>query len=206
MQRFLSKGASQKKRFRGGTRVYLEHWHLKEKPFQNTPDPRFLYFSRHHEESLSKLLYTVREGLGAAMLTGAFGTGKTVLAQALFDKVGAEKYRIASITNPQMDYVGLLRSIVRHLDSAELPSRRSDYSADYFLERLEKTLLNNLQDGKATLVVVDEAHLIKDEAVLEGLRLLLNLQHRNSFLLTLLLLGQPELRMMILSNKQLDQP
>lgn len=185
--------------------MYLEHWHLKEKPFQNTPDPRFLYFSRRHEESLSRLLYTVQEGLGAALLTGVFGTGKTVLAQAFFEKVGPDKYRTACITNPQMDYVELLRSIVRHLDPGELPTRRSDYSPDYFLERLEKTLLNNVQDGKETILVIDEAHLIKEEAILEGLRLLLNFQQNDRFLLTLILIGQPELRPKILSIKQLDQ-
>jgi len=185
--------------------MYQSFWGLKEKPFQNTPDPRFLYFSRRHEESLSRLLYTVQEGLGAAVLTGVFGTGKTVLAQAFFEKVGLDKHRIAFITNPQMDYVELLRSIVRHLDPGELPTLRSEYSPDYFLERLEKTLLNNIQDGKETIILIDEAHLIKEEAILEGLRLLLNFQQKDRFLLTLILLGQPELRPKILSIKQLDQ-
>jgi len=185
--------------------MYQSFWGLKEKPFQNTPDPRFLYFSRRHEESLSRLLYTVQEGLDAAVLTGVFGTGKTVLAQAFFEKVGLDKHRIAFITNPQMDYVELLRSIVRHLDPGELPTLRSEYSPDYFLERLEKTLLNNIQDGKETIILIDEAHLIKEEAILEGLRLLLNFQQKDRFLLTLILLGQPELRPKILSIKQLDQ-
>ena len=185
--------------------MYQAFWGFKEKPFQNTPDPRFLYFSQRHEESLSRLLYTVQEELGAALLTGVFGTGKTVLAQAFFEKVGPDKHRIAFITNPQMDYVELLRSIVRHLDSGELPTLRSDYSPDYFLERLEKTLLSNMQDGKETIILIDEAHLIKDEAILEGLRLLLNFQQKDRFLLTLILVGQPELRPKILSIKQLDQ-
>lgn len=185
--------------------MYQEYWRVKEKPFQNTPDPRFLYYSAGHEEALLKLVYAVKERLGAAVLTGVFGCGKTLLGQALLQEFSEDKYKIAFIANPQMDYVELLRSIVRHLKSIDLPIKKTELSADYLLEVLNNILMNNMRDGNETVVVIDEAHIIKDEKIFEEIRLLLNFQLQDRFLFTLLLFGQPELRQMIEDNKQLEQ-
>ena len=62
-----------------------------------------------------------------------------------------------------------------------------------------------MRDGKETVIVIDEAHIIKDEKIFEEMRLLLNFQLQDRFLLTLLIFGQPELRQMIEDNKQLEQ-
>lgn len=185
--------------------MYQEYWKLKEKPFQNTPDPRFLYYSTQHEEALLKLVYAVKERLGAAVLTGVFGCGKTLLGQALLQELSEDKYKIAFITNPQMDYVELLRSIVRNLKAVELPVKKTELSTDYLLEVLNNILMNNMRDGHETVIVIDEAHIIKDEKIFEEMRLLLNFQLQDRFLLTLLLFGQPELRQMVEDNKQFEQ-
>ncbi len=185
--------------------MYEEYWGLKEKPFQNTPDPRFFYNSSEHEEVLTRILYAVQQNLGAGMLTGVFGCGKTVIAQALYDKLPSDKYKIALITNPQLEYVELLRAIVRSLKAVELPTKKTELSADSLLEILGKILENNARDGRETVVIIDEAHVIKDERIFEELRLLLNFQRRDKFLLTLLLFGQPELEQKIEDNKQLEQ-
>ena len=188
--------------------MYEEYLGLKEKPFQNTPNPRFLYYSPQHEEALMRLVYAVRERVGAAMMTGVFGCGKTVLGQALINELageGGEKYKIAFITNPQLEYVELLRAIVRNLKAIELPIKKTELSADYLLEVLNNILLNNMRDGKETVIIIDEAHVIRDEKILEELRLLLNFQLQDRFLLTLLLFGQPELGQRIEDNKQLEQ-
>ena len=185
--------------------MYEEYWGLKEKPFQNTPDPRFFYKSLEHEEALMKMLYTVEEGLGAGILTGVFGCGKTVIGQSLLEKLPSDKYKVAFITNPQLEYVELLRAIVRNLKSIELPTKKTELSADSLLEILGDILQNNNRDGRETIVIIDEAHIIKDERIFEELRLLLNFQTRDKFLLTLLLFGQPELKQRIEDNKQLEQ-
>lgn len=185
--------------------MYEEYWGFKEKPFKNTPDPRFFYQSSEHEEALMKLYYTVQEGLGAGMLTGVFGCGKTVIGQALLDKLPNDRFKIAFITNPQLEYVELLRAIVRNLKAIELPMKKTELSADSLLEILGNILENNARDGKDTIVIIDEAHIIKDERIFEELRLLLNFQRRDKFLLTLLLFGQPELKQKIEDNKQLEQ-
>ncbi|MCK4245104.1 MAG: AAA family ATPase [Candidatus Omnitrophica bacterium] len=185
--------------------MYEEYWGLKEKPFENTPDPKFLYLSKQHEEGLSRLLYVVKERKGAGILTGVFGCGKTVLAQALLKELSENIYRIALINNPHLKAIELLRAIGRQLGAEDLPQRITEMSADFFLELIEGILLNNTKDGKETLLIIDEAHIIKDEEVLEELRLLLNFQSEKRFLLTLLLLGQPELSKRIQKNKQLVQ-
>jgi general secretion pathway protein A len=185
--------------------MYEEYWGLKEKPFQNTPDPRFFYKSAEHEETLSRLLYTVEQGLGAGMLTGVFGCGKTVVGNALCDRLPQDKYKIALINNPQVGYVELLRAIVRSLKAVELPTKKTELSTDYLLEILGGILENNAKDGGETVVIIDEAHVIKDENIFEELRLLLNFQRRDKFLLTLFLFGQPELKQKIEDNKQLEQ-
>ena len=185
--------------------MYEEYWGFKEKPFQNTPDPRFFYESSEHEEVLAKMLYTIEEGLGAGMLTGVFGCGKTLIGEALFERLPGDRYKTAFITNPQLEYVEFLRAIVRNLKAVELPTKKTELSADSMLEMLGNILENNVRDGKDTIVIVDEAHIIKDAQIFEELRLLLNFQRRDKFLLTLLLFGQPELKQKIEDNKQLEQ-
>ena len=185
--------------------MYLEYWGLQEMPFENTPDPKFFYTSRQHEEGLSRLHYVVDNRKGAAMLTGVFGCGKTILARTLFAELKHKNYQIAFISHPNLRAVELLRSTARNLGSKDLPNRFSDMSSDYFLEVIEDTLVNNAKDGRETLIVIDEAHAITDLNVLEELRLLLNFQLDDRFLLTLILMGQPELQEKVAKTKQFLQ-
>jgi len=186
--------------------MYEQYWGLKERPFQNTPDPRFFYYSAQHEEAITRLKYAVEEQLGAAMLTGIFGCGKTMIIQTLMQELSsAGNYKIAHITNPQMSHLELLRSVAYYLGVTNLPEKKSDIMADYLVEKIEEALRNNWSDGKNTVLVIDEAHIIEDKMILEELRLLLNFQLTDRFLLSLLLVGQPELRRSIEANKQLSQ-
>ena len=73
--------------------MYEAYWSLAQKPFQNTPDPRFLYYSNQHQEAFSRMLYAIRERVGAAVLTGVFGCGKTVLAEAILEELQKEQYQ-----------------------------------------------------------------------------------------------------------------
>ena len=185
--------------------MYEEYWGLNEMPFENTPDPRFLYYSPQHEEGLARLLYVVERHKGAGMLTGVFGCGKTVLGQALFNALNKNIYQIAFINNPHLKSVELLRAIARQLGAENLPEKITEMSTDHFLEVIANILVNNAKDGKETLVIIDEAHVIDEMGVFEELRLLLNFQVENKFLLALLLMGQPELKERIRKNKQLAQ-
>lgn len=185
--------------------MYLEYWGLSVKPFENTPDPRFLFASGQHEEGLSRLLYVVDQEKPAALLTGTFGCGKTLLAYTLFSKLNANICQMALVANPRMKAVELLRAIARALGAEKLPEKLSEMSSDYFHEVIEQLLQNNVKDGKKNLVIIDEAHAINDPDVYEELRMLLNYQTGSNYWLTLFLMGQPELKEKIQKNKPLLQ-
>lgn len=180
--------------------MYCEYWGLKEKPFQNTSDPRFLCLSEQHEEALTRLQYAVHDFKACALLTGVFGSGKTLLAQALLESLRPEQFTTAFIFNPQLGHVELLREIIYQLGVHDPPEQKTD-----ILHRLTDILNDNYAEGRHTVIVVDEAHLIEDKLIFEELRLLLNFQKRDRFLLTLILVGQPELRDKISHLKPLDQ-
>ena len=169
--------------------MYEAYWGLKEKPFENTPDPHFLYHSPKHEEALIRLIYAIKERKGAALLTGEFGCGKTVLSRVLLEELDTGKYKVVFIINPQITAFEFLREIISQLGAEDIPHRKID-----LLSVLKDLLQRNLDIGKETVIIIDEAQLIEDKKIFEELRLLLNLQLNKRFLLTLLLLGQPELR------------
>lgn len=185
--------------------MYKDYWGFTDYPFENTPNPKFLYHSKEHEEALFRLLYVVEQRKGAAMLTGIFGCGKTVLGRALLANLNKNIYRVAFVNNPYLKSVELLRSIARQLGVTELSEKLSEMSADTFLQRIEEVLVNNYRDGKETLIIIDEAHMINEEAIFEQLRLLLNFQTEDRFLLTLILMGQSELSEKIRKHKPLTQ-
>jgi general secretion pathway protein A len=185
--------------------MYEEYWGLKEKPFENTPDPRFIFHSTQHEEVLSRLLYIVKEGKGAAMLTGIFGCGKTLIGRTLLRQLEEDVYRVAFITNPYLSYEELLMHILHKLGGENLPVSKAEIFINVILEKMNDILINNMRDGKKTVIIIDEAHVIKDKKVWEEIRLILNFQLEDRFLLTLLLLGQPELKTIIDANKEFAQ-
>lgn len=180
--------------------MYATYWGLTEKPFENTPDPRFLYASPEHEEGLTRLLYGVRERKGAVMLTGVFGCGKTLLGYTLFRELEKDIYNTAFVINPRMDELDLLRFITHELGGKEMPAKKADV-----LVLLKEILTNNVRDGKESVILIDEAQTIENPMVFEEIRLLLNFQLAERFLVTVILLGQPELAELIKSNKQLSQ-
>lgn len=181
--------------------MYEEYWGLKEKPFENTADPRFLYESPQHEEALTRLRYAIFEGKGIAVLTGNFGCGKTVIAEKVMETIGRSAFEIASIVNPQFSAIELLRDIIYNLGFKEKLSDQKDE----VVHKLLDVLNNNFDNGKRSVIIIDEAHLISDMLIFEELRVLLNYQRNHRFLMTLLLLGQPELKEKINNLKQFSQ-
>jgi len=180
--------------------MYEAHWGLTEAPFENTPDPRYLYLSKQHEEGLTRLFYVVKSRKGAGMMTGIFGCGKTLLVRAVMRGLQKSGHRVAFITNPRLDPLEMLRMILYELGVTHPPLHKSDV-----LFHLQELLSNNSRDGHETVVVIDEAHVIQDPNIFEEVRLLLNFQMEEKFLVTLLLIGQPELRDQVDTNKAFAQ-
>jgi general secretion pathway protein A len=146
------------------------------------------------------LLYAVRERKGCALLTGEYGCGKTTVIRALVRGLAGGKFDIAVVNNPRLTDVELLNEILYQLGDDRQSDKRLELS-----RTVGDVLYRNFNDGKHTLIIVDEAQLIRDEGALEELRLLTNYQLEDRFLLSLLLVGQPELADHLRAIPQLDQ-
>src|SRR5213078_4447564 len=87
--------------------MYLTFYGLADKPFNATPDPRFLYLSPAHREALAQLQYGVQERKGFIVLTGRVGTGKTTLLRALRQRLEG-RTAVASVVNSSFPSDGIL--------------------------------------------------------------------------------------------------
>jgi len=180
--------------------MYEKHWGLQEKPFENTPNPSFFYRSPEHEEAFARLVYTIRERKGAALISGEFGCGKTLLGRSLLRELDDDHYEVAVLSNPKLSPTQFLKEVVHQLGS---PLASNDKVK--LMHELNGILYGNFHREKETVILIDEAQAIPNEEVFEEIRLLLNFQLNDRFLLTLLLLGQPELREKVDRIPQLSQ-
>lgn len=179
--------------------MYLEFFGISDKPFQITPDTRFLYLTPRHRDGLAHLLYGADEAGGFILLTGEVGTGKTMLCRSVLEQM-PEHVNVALILNPRQSSKELIASIC---DELNIPYRRSTTSLKYLVDRLNLYLLKQHAQGKRTVLVIDEAQNLQAE-VLEQIRLLTNLEVATQKLLQIILIGQPELQA-ILARPELRQ-
>lgn len=167
--------------------MFEEFYGLKAKPFSKTPDPRFLFLSRSHEEALARMQYAVEEK-EMIMLTGEVGCGKTTLTRALMDTLGPE-YRVINIINPRLTPSQFLRTVAMRMET----DSRSSHKAD-LLESIYRKVYENFEAGMTPVIIIDEAQLIPGKDTFEEIRLLTNFQLDYTNLLSLVLVGQPDLR------------
>ncbi len=180
--------------------MYESYWGLTEEPFSLTPDPRFLYMSRAHEDALMMLHYAISRNKGAAMLSGDIGLGKTTISRKLLELLDPVKHRVALIVNPILTPVQILQEVLDQLDCPTTSRNRQ-----VLVGALHDRLLQAYERGERVVLIIDEAHLIRSANTLEELRLLLNCQMNDQFLISLLLLGQTELRAKIAKVPALEQ-
>ncbi len=178
---------------------YETYWEITKLPFENVPDPNFYFPTPMHEEALHRMLYGIQTGKGALMLTGEVGCGKTLLSRELGLHLTGKQYDLALIANPSFGVEGFLTEMVYQLGME--PAR----TKVELLHMLNDRLLDNHKKNKQTVIVVDEAQAIPDDQVFEELRLLLNFQLNDRFLLTIVLMGQPELNDRVMALKQFAQ-
>ncbi len=167
--------------------MYREFFKLRERPFSKTPDPLYLYQSSSHREALARLLHAVEER-EMILLTGDIGCGKTTLSRALIDELG-ETAKVALLTNPRLSPLEFLYSLAMNFGIAEPATDRIG-----LLEQIEQTLYGLFQKSRIPVLIIDEAHLIPHRDTFEEIRLLTNFQLDDGNLLSVIFLGQPELR------------
>jgi general secretion pathway protein A len=167
--------------------MYLTFYGFAEKPFNATPDPRFLYMTPGHREALAQLLYGTQERKGFIVLIGKVGTGKTTLLHALWQRL-REQTAVSFVVNSTLPFDGILEYVLEDLG---IP--RAGESRAQRLIALNNFLIKRERDGQNTVLIIDEAQNL-DVATLEQIRLLSNFETPTSKLLQILLVGQPELK------------
>ncbi len=167
--------------------MYETYFGLHERPFSKTPDPRFLFLSRGHREALARMQYAVEER-DLVLLTGEIGCGKTTLSRALMDALD-DSFKVVCLINPRLTPLEFLNSLARHLGIAE-PAR---FKVD-LLDQIGSTLYDFYARGVTPVVVVDEAQLVPHKETFDEIRLLTNFQLDDRNLISIVLMGQPELR------------
>jgi general secretion pathway protein A len=178
--------------------MYTKYFGFKEKPFTLTPNPRFIFLSKHHKEAFAHLLYGINSHHGFIELIGEVGTGKTTVLRTLLGQLQDKNYRTALIFNPSLTGVELLRSI----NSEYGIDAKSPY-ANELLAVLNRFLLEENTNGRTVVLVIDEAQNL-DPATLEQIRLISNLETEDDKLIQIILAGQPELEH-LLSKPELRQ-
>ncbi len=181
--------------------MYLEHFGLTRFPFSIAPDPDFLYPTRAHQEALAHLHYAFAGSGGLVCLTGEVGTGKTTVCRAFIEQL-PESTRLAYIFNPQLSPLELLQSICEELE-IHYPS---DASLKVLYRTLNDALLDMYAQGEKVICLIDEAQSMP-VPLLEQVRLLTNLETSTEKLLTVILVGQPELNELLARHelRQLSQ-
>jgi len=180
---------------------FLKYWGLNEKPFENTGDPRFFYYSPVHKEALVRLIYVIREHKAGALLAGDYGTGKTTIAHELLLEIReSDDYQSIFIKNPLLTAKELLQEVAYQMGVTKSTSARLKVR-----HAIEENLRETAEANRHTVIIVDEAHLVSRNDVLEELRLLMNLQHKNKFLASIIMMGQLELKDIINAVPQFKQ-
>jgi general secretion pathway protein A len=167
--------------------MYERYYGLQERPFDLSPNPRFLCFTPQHKEALVHLQYGLGGRPGITMLVGEAGTGKTTLVRAAL-QASDRSSTIVHLSNPTLTREEFFESLASGFGL----SRQAGRSKMHFLRELEAGLSSNGDDPHVLALVVDEAQSVPYD-LLEEIRLLTNAEAPSGRSLAVALVGQPEL-------------
>jgi general secretion pathway protein A len=169
--------------------MYEAYFHLKEKPFSISPDPRFIYLTAQHQEAFAKVQYAFSERMGMCAIYGEVGAGKTSLARRFWVQYADNpQYNFAMIVHPNFPSTFQFVKEIRREFGLDKPPRSLSDALDEFQE----FLLTEHTQGKTNILVIDEAQNLKPSNY-ETLRQLLNFETNTQKLLQIALFGQNEL-------------
>jgi len=177
--------------------MYTEHFGLNKLPFENVPDPRFFYDQGNYSRIRKQISGSLQSGRGLIVVTGPIGSGKTTLSQMIKSDFSAN-IRLIWLAEPPGNSTDLYLFLAQ-----ELGLQPSSSEKTFIMRDVRNALLKINSEGRKCLVIIDESHLMSDD-VINGVRLLNNLEEGAVKLIQLLLLGQEEFMKMI--NKPEMEP
>ena len=166
--------------------MYQDFYGLKSRPFDLTPDPRFLLMTAKHREALSTLQYATSGHKGVALVVGEAGTGKTTLIHAALETRSDGLPLLLS--NPALTRAEFLEFLA---EGFNLPAEAAT-SKTRCISALTRVLKERQASGSTAALIIDEAQCLPDE-LLEEVRLLANIETPQEKLLSIILVGQPEI-------------
>lgn len=167
--------------------MYERFFGFRERPFDLTPNPRYLVLTDGHREALSNLEYAISSRKGVTLLVGEAGAGKTTVIRAALEKQ-PEQVHYVHLSNPALTRDEFVEMLAVRFELSE----KARLSKTTMLLELEELLVERRRKNETSVLVVDEAQSLSHE-LLEELRLLVNIETNDEKLLSLVLAGQPEL-------------
>ena len=175
--------------------MYEEHFGLSAKPFQLSPDATFFFPSKEHQRALSFLEYGLDQADGFIVITGDVGTGKTTIVQTLLQGLDTTELMVANLVTTQLKEDDLIQLVAVNF-GLRIPQNPNKA---VLLRELEKLFVQQYQQNRRVLLIVDEAQNLPQRSV-EELRMLSNFQLNGRPLVQIFLLGQEEFRSTLLSE------
>lgn len=166
--------------------MYAQHFNLKLLPFENVPDPLFFYDHGDHARIRKQISGSLQSGRGLIVVTGPIGSGKTTLSQMIKADF-PESIKLIWMAEPPANSTDLYLFLAQELGLQPTSSEKT-----FVMRDIRNALMTINAEGKKCLVIIDESHLMSED-VLNGIRLLNNLEEGSIKLIQLLLLGQDEL-------------
>src|SRR5436305_4796455 len=176
----------------------VKYFGFSEHPFISNPDPRFLYFSSQVKEALAKCEFMARDRIGPIYMYGPIGSGKTSLVRRLQEKLSQdERYHVKLLISPNLKSSNAFLRLI--LETFDVKTERS-YTAS--LKNCEQFLVEQYQQGKVPILLIDEAQYMNRES-LKLIHYLLNFETNTTKLLQIVLVGQEELGTKIIHYREL---
>jgi type II secretory pathway predicted ATPase ExeA len=173
--------------------MYLELFNLHELPFRLTPDPQFLYLSKHHARAKAYMESTIWFTDGFVVITGEIGSGKTTLIETFLKELEKDVV-VAQINQTQVTAIEFLQTLLVQFGFQPFRMKKAE-----LLATLNEFLIEQYANGRRVLLIVDEAQNLSNK-VLEEIRLLSGVETTKEKVLRIILAGQPEL------NEKLNSP
>jgi general secretion pathway protein A len=178
--------------------MYESFYGFRERPFDLTPNPRFLVMTDVHREALSNLEYGIASRTGITLLVGDAGTGKTTLIRTALERQ-PERVHCVHLQNPALTRAEFVEMLAWRFELSD----RARESKTVLLLELEEVLKRRADAGESTVLLIDEAQSLPRD-ILEEIRLLANIETNERKLLSVIMAGQPEVTS-LLNDESLRQ-